>query len=111
MCIVVPMQVIEAGPYWAWCQGPGERIQVDTRLVGAQQANAWLLVFQGSAREVLTEARARLVLDALAALAAAAAGQAFDHLFPDLAGREPQLPEFLRVAQAGLDRNPGQRHA
>lgn len=96
MCIGVPMEVIEAGPHWAWCQGPGEPIQVDTRLVGAQGPGVWLLVFQGAAREVLSEARARLVLDALAALQAAAAGESFDHLFPDLIGREPQLPEFLR---------------
>ena len=88
--------VIEAGPYWAWCQGPGDPTQVDTRLLGEQRPGTWLLVFQGAAREVLSEERARLVLDALAALRAAAAGESFDHLFPDLVGREPQLPEFLR---------------
>jgi hydrogenase expression/formation protein HypC len=92
------MQVIEAGPCWAWCQGPGDPTQVDTRLLGEQRPGTWLLVFQGAAREVLSEDRARLVLDALAALSAAAAGEPFDHLFADLVGREPQLPEFLRKA-------------
>ncbi len=96
MCIGVPMQVIEAGPYWVWCQGTDEPDWVDTRLVGEQRPGTWLLVFQGAAREVLSEERARLVLDALAALRAAAVGESFDHLFPDLVGREPQLPEFLR---------------
>jgi len=90
------MQVIEAGPHWAWCQGPGEPAQVDTRLVGEQRPGTWLLVFLGAAREVLSEDRALLVLDALSALKAAAAGESFDHLFPDLVEGEPELPAFLR---------------
>jgi len=45
----------------------------------------------------LTEERARQVADALQALEAALAGDTnLDHLFPDLAGREPELPEHLR---------------
>jgi len=95
MCIGIPMQVIEAGPHRAWCQGPEEAVPVDTLLVGEQPPGTWLLVFQGIAREVMSEDRARLVLDALEALRAVARGDAFDHLFPDLVGREPQLPDFL----------------
>jgi len=104
------MQVVEAGPYWAWCRAGGEPVRVDTRLVGTQTAGAWLLVFQGAAREVMDEDQALLVRDALTALDRAAAGEPFDHLFPDLAGREPQLPEFLRqrVDEQG---SPSEHHA
>lgn len=91
------MRVIDAGPYSAWCQGLDDQVRVDTLLVGEQDPGTWLLVFQGMAREGLSETRALRVLDALEALRAVAAGDPFDHLFPDLVGREPQLPEFLRV--------------
>ena len=58
---------------------------------------SWVLVFHAVAREVLTEERARQVTDALQALDAALAGDTnLDHLFPDLVGREPELPEHLR---------------
>ncbi len=57
-----------------------------------------VLVFLGAAREPLEQAYALRIRDALAALHVAAAGDAFDHLFPDLIGREPQLPEHLRRA-------------
>ena len=47
--------------------------------------------------DLLTEERARQVTYALHALDAALAGETnLDHLFPDLAGREPELPEHLR---------------
>lgn len=90
------MKVISADPYQAWCQGFEETVTVDTLLVGKQPPGTWLLVFQGMAREVMSEERARRVLDALDALRAVARGETFDHLFPDLVGREPQLPDFLR---------------
>lgn len=96
MCIGVPMQVIACGPVWAWCDDGGERVQIDMRLVGEQPVGAWVLTFLGAAREVMGETQALRVRDALAAVSAAVAGQSFDHLFPDLAGREPELPEHLR---------------
>ena len=92
------MQVVEAEPGrpWAWCDDGGERHRVDMLLVGDRPVGSWVLVFLGAAREPMEETQALRVRDALTALHAAAAGQAFDHLFPDLVGREPTLPEFLR---------------
>lgn len=96
MCIGVPMQVIECGPIWAWCDDGADRVQIDMRLVGPQPPGTWVLTFLGTARETLGETQALLIRNALAALAAVAQGQPVDHLFADLVGREPQLPEHLR---------------
>jgi hydrogenase expression/formation protein HypC len=96
MCIGVPMQVIECGPIWAWCDDGSERVQIDMRLVGSQPAGTWVLTFLGSAREVIGETQALRVRDALAALALAGQGGSVDHLFADLVDREPSLPEHLR---------------
>lgn len=97
MCIGMPMQVIEDGsPGWAWCDdGDGHR-KVDMMVVGRQVPGTWVLVHVGTAREVLGETRALQIKGAVSALAAAVAGEPVDHFFPDLAGREPELPEFLR---------------
>ena len=96
MCIGVPMQVIESGPLWAWCDDGGERHKVDMQLVGQQPAGSWVLVFLGAAREVMGETHALRVRDALVAMQAAMQGQSVDHLFADLVDREPVLPEHLR---------------
>lgn len=103
MCLAIPMQVISAHGTVAMCQGPDGPERIDTLLVGDVQAGQWLLVFLGSARECIDAARAAQVTDALAALQAGlAAGdpqsvrEFVDARFPDLAGREPQLPDFLR---------------
>jgi len=97
MCIGIPMQVIEEGPLGsAWCDDGGEHRKVDMLVVGPQAPGTWVLVHVGTAREVLGETRALQIRDALAALAAVAAGEPVDEFFADLVGREPQLPEFLR---------------
>jgi len=100
MCIATPMQIIELnGPGWALCADgvdEGRREPADMRLVGDQPPGSWLLVFLGAARDVIDETRAHQTRDALLALHAVAAGAPFEHLFADLIGREPQLPEFLR---------------
>ena len=99
MCIAVPMRVLEAGCVSALCEDGldrGRRERVDLRLVGEQPPGTWLLVFFGAAREVLDETRAMQTLDALAALEAVQRGEPIDHLFADLIGREPELPDFLR---------------
>ena len=108
MCIGVPMRIIEQHDGWAWCEsgltsGPpsgfgggaqGER--VDMRLVAPAAPGDWALVFLGTARELMDEAQALQVLDALRALDAARRGETVDHLFADLVDREPQLPPHLR---------------
>jgi len=101
MCIGLPMQVIETGPGYSVCDWCGERRRVDTRLIDEPTPGDWLLVFIDTAREIISEERARLVSNALLAIEQASRGITdIDHLFPDLAGREPQLPEFLRTPAA-----------
>lgn len=99
MCMAIPLQVLEAAGTQATClDADGSRSVVDTSLVGAVAPGDWLLCFLGAAREVVDERRALAVRSALGALASALAGDtaAIDAAFPDLAGREPQLPSFLR---------------
>ena len=97
MCIGLPMQVVHAEPGRAVCQGRGERLEVDTLLVGDQPVGSWLLVFLGTAREVISARRAQQVTEALTALELAAQGETqVDHLFSDLIGREPALPAHLQ---------------
>jgi hydrogenase assembly chaperone HypC/HupF len=99
MCIGVPMQVISSGFGFAICEATGERREIDMRLVGDQPEGSWVLVFLDAAREVVTSEQAALVSSALDALRLAMSGNAegIDALFPDLAGREPELPPHLKA--------------
>jgi hydrogenase expression/formation protein HypC len=97
MCIGLPMQVIESRPGVALCQGMGEQREVDTLLVGDQPAGSWVLVFLDSVREVLSPERALQITEALTALNLATRGETdLNHLFADLAEREPTLPPHLQ---------------
>jgi len=101
MCIGVPMRVILATSGFAKCEAMGECREIDMRLVGDQPEGTWVLVFLDAAREVITSEHASLVNSALAALklAVGCAEQTaadLDHLFPDLANREPELPAHLK---------------
>jgi len=101
MCIGRPMQVLACDEQMALCELDGEREQVDITLVGQQPIGTWLLVFLGAAREVMDAVAARHTISAIQALEAVAEGETqLDHCFPDLAGREPYLPEHLRAAAA-----------
>jgi hydrogenase expression/formation protein HypC len=95
------MQIIEGNAFWARCQGRQGEARIDMRLIGAQPAGTWLLTFMDTAREVLTTKRAAALNAALAALDALFSGasvtpEQLDAFFPDLAGREPELPEYLK---------------
>jgi hydrogenase expression/formation protein HypC len=98
MCIGIPVQVLAMeGETHAWCEQRGERVLYDMLIVGPQPAGTWVLGFQGGARSVMTPEDAALTLEALGALEAALSGDGdVDRFFPDLAGREPELPEHLR---------------
>ena len=101
MCIGIPLQVASVDTDGTtWCLRDGARTAVDTSLVGAQPVGTWLLVFLDSAREVLDEHRAHDISQALGGLAAAIAGEDFEHFFRDLIDREPQLPPHLRPAES-----------
>lgn len=97
MCIGLPMRVLECDGARALCEGQGERRSIDMMLVGEQAPGTWVLVFLDAAREVISAEHAALVGQALDALGLAMTGStAVDHLFPDLAGREPELPSHLK---------------
>ncbi len=97
MCIGLPMQVVEPRGRFALCRFGEDMRTVDMILVGDQPAGAWVLVFLDAAREVMTAEQAQKTADALRALALVMQGEtSVDHLFADLAGREPELPAHLK---------------
>jgi hydrogenase expression/formation protein HypC len=97
MCIGVPMRVVDESAGRAWCEGRDGRVELDMLLVGPQPVGTWVLAFHGAARRVLSEEEAAQTTAALDALAAALTGETdLARFFPDLAEREPQLPEHLR---------------
>ncbi|MDR3054865.1 MAG: HypC/HybG/HupF family hydrogenase formation chaperone [Zoogloeaceae bacterium] len=103
MCVGIPMQVIETTHCFARCQGRNGETRIDMRLIGEQPAGTWILTFADAAREVLEPDRAAAInkaLDALESLLSGGTPQPadLDAFFPDLAGREPQLPEFLKTS-------------
>lgn len=95
MCLGIPMTVVEGDDFAAICARGDETRRVSMMLVGAQPAGTKVLVHIDAAVRVLDDAEARTIDDALAGVAAALAGESFDHLFADLVDREPQLPDFL----------------
>ena len=101
MCLGIPMQVVESHPFQALCRNGGQFQSIDTALVGQQPVGAWLLVFLGSAREVLDAEQAQAIRAALSAVSVVMAGEAhnIDYLFADLSGREPPLPPHLAPLQ------------
>jgi len=106
MCIGIPALVerCEGEGAFALCRTRDGLCQVDLALTGPVPAGSWLLVFQGAARECIDARQAREIDAALDALAAIAQGQGadidIDRFFPDLAGREPQLPPHLQAQLA-----------
>lgn len=98
MCIAIPMQVISCNEVEALCEGRGEQQRLNILLTGPQPPGTWVMSFLGTAREVITPQQAQEVNQALDALEAALRGDTanLDAFFPDLANRQPQLPEHLR---------------
>lgn len=110
MCIGIPMQVTEVRPGAALCTAANGRHLIDTSLVGDVEAGTWLMVFLGAAREVISAETACQAADALEALRLALEGESdLDHLFADLAGRVPQLPEHLRGLQPAAEAGAADR--
>lgn len=109
MCVGIPMVVREADGHSAICEslvnGCGETVRIDMSLVGPQPPGSFLLTFLGAAREVMTQEDAHRTADAVSALMAVMSDghvPDIDSLFPDLADREPQLPDHLKpAARAG----------
>lgn len=89
MCVGVPMQIVECGFGLAVCDHNGIKKEINTMLVGEQEPGTWVLVFIDAAREVIAEADAAKITDALRALDIVMnGGTDIDHLFADLTGAE-----------------------
>ena len=103
MCLGVPLQVVALDGFGkALCRdgGSNELRPVDTLLLDEPpQPGAWLLVHVRIALRVLDPEEATQIRDALTAVTAAAAGEAFEHLIADLVDREPELPPHLRKTE------------
>ncbi len=95
------MTVRESNGHAALCERRGEVRPVSMLLIGPVPVGTQVLVHVDSAVRVLDAAEARQIDDALDGVAAALAGQPFEHLFADLIDREPELPAFLRPGNAG----------
>lgn len=97
MCIGVPMQVVETHEFHAICRDGTQQVQVDTSLTGRPAVGSWLLVFLGAAREVLDEQTASDMRDAVHAVSRIMSGNhQVEHLFDDLIGRTPRVPDHLK---------------
>ena len=97
MCVGIPMQIISLESGGALCDWRGEKRLINTLLISDPQPGQWVLTFLDQAREILSEAQAQQIQQALEALELVANGDHnVDHLFADLVDREPQLPDFLK---------------
>ncbi len=96
MCFGVPMRIIESRGQGAIAEGEAGRREIDCLLIGEQPVGTHVLVHVNSAVRVLDPDEAAQIADAVQAVAAAAEGQAFEHLIADLIDREPQLPDHLK---------------
>jgi len=93
------MQVVSVEGRWAQCRGRDGDQLIDLCLVGDVQPGTWLMTFLNTARSVMTAEEAAQNSAALDALAAVLAGaDDVSGFFADLIDREPQLPDFLKVA-------------
>ncbi len=97
MCLGIPMEIVSVEGLAARCRRDGELHLVDLSLLPEAQPGDHVLTFLGTARRLLDAEEARLIAEALGAVAAAMSGNAaaIDHAFADLIGREPTLPAHL----------------
>lgn len=101
MCVGIPMQIVEMFDTSARCRHQDAVRLIDMSLVGPRPAGTWVMTFLDAARETIDAEAAQQNLAALEAVSRVMNGEGdIDHLFADLVGREPQLPEFLRGTTA-----------
>ena len=106
MCLGIPMQVRELLPSGATrCIDAGADLEPRTVEVSLldepPRPGDWLLVHVDVAVRALDSLEAQQIGDALRAVAAAAAGEPFEHLIADLVERQPELPAHLLDADTG----------
>lgn len=94
MCLGVPMRVVEGCGWSAVCEARGVRRTVNLALVDEQPVGTWVLVVQGTAREVLTDEDAQRIERALEGVEAALQGERdLSPYFEDLIARLPRRRE------------------
>lgn len=98
MCLGIPMRIVCCDGLSAECENGDQIEHIDLSLLGNQPVGTWVLVFLGTAREVLTEHRAIEIRNALTAVQAIMQGDTadVDRLFSDLIEQTPQLPPHLQ---------------
>lgn len=103
MCIGIPMQLTAVDGIVGHATDRGQPQLLDLSLLPGVRAGDWVLGFLGTAREVLAEPEALLILKALDGLSDIMAGGDGGDAFADLDARTPQLPPHLQAAlDAGL---------
>lgn len=102
MCLGIPMEILSVDGHAARCRRGEELHLVDLSLLPEAQPGDHVLTFLGTGRRLLDAEEARLIAQALDAVAAALSGDAaaIDHAFADLVGREPTLPAHLAPSAA-----------
>ncbi|MGQ9369494.1 HypC/HybG/HupF family hydrogenase formation chaperone [Azospirillum sp. ST 5-10] len=95
MCIGIPRRLGAVDGIVGRCE---DGTVLDLSLLPEARPGDWVLGFLGTARRALDEAEARLIGEALDAVAAAMHGEVRG--FADLADREPALPPHLEAARA-----------
>ncbi|WP_108259953.1 HypC/HybG/HupF family hydrogenase formation chaperone [Mangrovicoccus ximenensis] len=98
MCLGVPMQILECDGIAARATDGTREELIDLSLTGWVAPGTWVLTFLGAAREVISEAEALKISDALDGLRSLMAGGGLGDAFADLEARPPSLPPHLQAA-------------
>ncbi len=99
MCVGIPMKIVDVDGFRARADDGSQVHEIDLALTGTVPAGTWVLTFLGAARDVLDEADALKIRDAVEALRAVMAGEGQESdAFADIEARGPQLPPHLQAA-------------
>lgn len=103
MCVGIPMRLTAIDGIAGQATDKGLPQLLDLSLVPEAKVGDWVLAFLGTAREILPETEALLILKALEGLSRVMAGGDSGDAFADLDARSPALPPHLQAAlDAGL---------
>lgn len=100
MCVGEPFQVLSVDGIAAVATDGTRETLIDLSLTGPIAPGTWILTFLGAAREVISEAEARQISEALAALRTVMTGGQVGDAFADLEATGPRLPSHLQAALA-----------
>lgn len=105
MCLGIPMRLSAVDGIAGHGQdAEGQSALIDLSLTPDAQPGQWVLVFLGTAHEILLPEAAAQISAALAGLRALMAGGTLGDAFADLEAREPTLPPHLQAALAAGQR-------